>query len=66
MTDDLKDGKEILAEFFLEIPRIEGVDSDVAEILVGLYQKGKLTNVNITNELSRIRGERLGDETEAD
>ncbi len=66
MTENLKDGKEILAGFFSELSRIEGVDSDVAEILVGLHQRGKLTNVNITNELSRIRGERLGNETEAD
>lgn len=58
MTDQIKSGQEILEEFFSQIINIEGVDGDVAETIIKLYQEGKLTNINISNELSRIREKR--------
>jgi hypothetical protein len=58
MTDKIKSGQEILEEFFSQIIDIEGVDGDVAETIIKLYQEGKLTNINISNELSRIREKR--------
>jgi hypothetical protein len=58
MTDQIKSGQEILDEFFSQIIDIEGVDGDVAETIIKLYQEGKLTNINISNELSRIREKR--------
>ena len=58
MTDQIKSGQEILEEFFSQLIDIEGVDQDVAKIIVKLYQEGKLTNINISNELSRIREKR--------
>jgi hypothetical protein len=58
MTDQIKSGQEILEEFFSQIIDIEGVDGDVAETIIKLYQEGKLTNINISNELSRIREKR--------
>jgi hypothetical protein len=58
MTDQIKSGKEILDEFFSQIIDIEGVDQDVAETIIKLYQEGRLTNINISNELSRIREKR--------
>jgi hypothetical protein len=58
MTDQIKSGQEILDEFFSQIIDIEGVDQDVAKTVLRLYQEGKLTNINISNELSRIREKR--------
>jgi len=58
MTDQIKSGQEILDEFFSHIIDIEGVDQDVAKIIVKLYQEDKLTNINISNELSRVREKR--------
>ena len=58
MTDQIKSGQEILDEFFSQIIDIEGVDQEVAKTIIKLYQEGKLTNINISNELSRIREKR--------
>lgn len=58
MTEQIKSGQEILDEFFSQIIDIEGVDQDVAKTVLRLYQEGKLTNINISNELSRIREKR--------
>jgi hypothetical protein len=58
MTDQIKSGQEILDEFFSHITDIEGVDQEVVKTIIKLYQEGKLTNINISNELSRIREKR--------
>ncbi|MBE0427408.1 MAG: hypothetical protein IBX72_12300 [Nitrospirae bacterium] len=58
MTDQIKSGQEILDEFFSHITDIEGVDHEVVTVILKLYQEGKLTNINISNELSRIREKR--------
>lgn len=58
MTDQIKSGQEILDEFFSHITDIEGVDQEVVKTIVKLYQEGKLTNINISNELGRIREKR--------
>ncbi|PIV40481.1 MAG: hypothetical protein COZ31_10185 [Nitrospirae bacterium CG_4_10_14_3_um_filter_44_29] len=55
MTGQIKSGQEILDEFISQIANIEGVDQDVAEIILKLYQDGKLTNTNLTNELGKTR-----------
>jgi len=55
MNDELKSGQEILDEFFSQITNIDGVDKEVAEIVMKLYKNGKLTNTNLSNELSSIR-----------
>lgn len=55
MTEQIKSGQEILDEFFSQITNIEGADKDVAEIVLKLYQEDKLTNTNLSNELSSIR-----------
>lgn len=55
MTGQIKRGQEILDEFFSQIANIEGVDQDVAEIVLKLYQEDKLTNINLSNELGKIR-----------
>lgn len=55
MGSELKSGQEILDEFFSQIMNIDGVDREVAEIVLKLYKDGKLTNTNLSNELSSIR-----------
>ena len=55
MTEQIKSGQEILDEFFCQIGNIEGVDRDVAQTVLRLYQEGKLTNTNLSNDLSTIR-----------
>lgn len=66
MPDAPRSGSETLEDFFAQLEELEGIDSDVAQMLVQLYREGRLSNVNITNELSRIRGERLGNNSQAD
>jgi len=61
MTDRIRSGQEILEEFFTEIASIEGIDQDVANIVINLYREGKLTDTNLSNELARIRGEKTSD-----
>lgn len=55
MTEQIKSGQEILDEFFAHITDIEGVDQDVANTVLKLYQEGKLTNINLSNELGKLR-----------
>ncbi|GAI19998.1 unnamed protein product [marine sediment metagenome] len=61
MTDQIRSGQEVLDEFFTEIASIEGVDQDVANIVINLYREGKLTDTNLSNELAGIRGEKTSD-----
>jgi len=55
MTDKTKSGQEILDDFFSQITSIEGVDKEVANVVLKLYQDSKLTNTNLSNELSNLR-----------
>ncbi len=55
MTDKIKSGQEILDNFFSQITSIEGVDKEVANVVLSLYQNVKLTNTNLSNELGKIR-----------
>jgi len=55
MSGELKSGQEILNEFFSQIMNIDGVDKKVANVVLRLYQEGKLTNTNLSNDLSTIR-----------
>ena len=55
MTEKIKSGQEILDEFFSQIINIEGVNQDVAESVLKLYKEDKLTNINLSNELGKIR-----------
>jgi hypothetical protein len=55
MSSEIKSGQEILDEFFSQIINIDGVDKEVAEVILKLYKDGKLTNTNLSNELNNIR-----------
>jgi len=55
MVDKIKSGQEILNDFFSQITDIDGVDQEVANIVLKLYKDDKLTNTNLSNELSNLR-----------
>lgn len=55
MGDKVKSGKEILDDFFENIESIENVDKDIAKMLADLYKQNKLTDVNVKNELPKLR-----------
>ena len=55
MKDKVKSGKEILDDFFENIENIENVDKDIAKMLADLYKQNKLTDVNVKNELPKLR-----------
>ena len=48
MADKVKSGKEILDDFF------NGIE-DIAKMLSELYQNDKLTDINVKNELQKLR-----------
>lgn len=55
MESNVKSGKEILDDFFENIENIPFVDKDIAKMLADLYTQGKLTDVNVKNELPKLR-----------
>jgi len=55
MDNKVKSGKEILDDFFNNISKIKNVDKVLAESISNLYNKGKLSDVNVKNELSNLR-----------
>ena len=55
MSNTVKSGKEILDDFFTEIQNIPDVDPAIAQALADLYTQGKLTSINVKNELQKIR-----------
>lgn len=55
MDNKVKSGKEILDDFFTDISMIENVDKELAESLSQLYKQGKLSDVNLKNELQKLR-----------
>lgn len=57
MENKTKSGPEILREFFMNMEKLEGVDPQVAQVVKRLHEDGNLTNVNIANELQRLREE---------
>ena len=54
MESKVKSGKEILDDFFENIESIENVDIDIAKMLADLYAQGKLTDVNVKNEIPKL------------
>ncbi|HAF95845.1 MAG: hypothetical protein A2X34_02990 [Elusimicrobia bacterium GWC2_51_8] len=57
MTENLKSGAEIVADFFSGINSLDGIDKSIADALKKLYADGKLSNINISNALTLIRKE---------
>lgn len=57
MDKKLKSGKEIMDEFFAELGTIEGLDEDIANELVILYNENKLSERGIINSLNDLRAD---------
>lgn len=55
MKNKVKSGKEIVDDFFKNIKNIDGVDKDIAKMLTNLYENDKLTEINVKNELPKLR-----------
>ena len=55
MEKKLKSGKEILEEFFAEIPTLANTDMQITALLTDLYSSDKFSEKNIINGLAEIR-----------
>ena len=55
MKNKVKSGKEIVDDFFKNIENIDGVEKDIAKMLTNLYENDKLTEINVKNELPKLR-----------
>lgn len=55
MADKVKSGKKILDDFFENITEIKDVDKDIAQMINTLYKDNKLTDINVKNELQKLR-----------
>lgn len=55
MEENVKSGEEIVNDFFNSIEEIKGVDANIAKMLAKLYKEGKLTDINVKNELQKLR-----------
>lgn len=55
MSSTIKSGKQILDDFFGSIEQLDRVDKNIAEILTRLYEQGRLTDINLKNELQTLR-----------
>lgn len=55
METKVKSGKEVLDDFFNDLPSLANVDSAIANSLVELYKNDKLSDTNIKNSLSKLR-----------
>ena len=54
-ANKVKSGKEILNDFFKEIQNIDNIDVGIAQSLTSLFEQGKLTDINVKNELQKLR-----------
>ena len=55
MSKTIKSGKEILDDFFNNIQSIDNVDKNIASVFATLYEQGKLSDIQIKNELQNLR-----------
>ncbi len=61
MDKPVKSGKEILDDFFNNILNIPNVDKKLASEIKKMYEKGKLTDTNLSNKLDFLRKEKLNE-----
>jgi hypothetical protein len=55
MKNEIKSGKEILDDFFSELPKDASLDKTIIAALVDLYNDGNLSERNIVNMLNQLR-----------
>lgn len=53
--ENVKSGKQILDDFFNEIEKLPNIDIEIAQLFSTLYSQNKFTDVNIKNELQKLR-----------
>ena len=53
--ENVKSGKQILDDFFNEIENLPGIEKEIAQMFSSLYSQNKFTDVNIRNELQKLR-----------
>lgn len=56
MSNKIKSGKEVIDEFFDNLKNLEGVDEATIKKIIELHEMGKLTDANLSNALSDLRG----------
>lgn len=57
MDKSVKNGKEILDDFFNSILTIPNVNEKLALEIKKMYEEGKLTSINLSNKLTSLREE---------
>lgn len=57
MDKPVKNGKEILDDFFNRILTIPKVNEKLASEIKKMYEEGKLTSTNLSNKLTSLREE---------
>ncbi len=61
MGDQIRSGREILEDFFLNIGKIKNVDPLIADVIYKLYKEDKLTGINLSNELDTLKPKKQND-----
>ena len=61
MNNEVKSGKEILAEFFATLEKVDSLDSDTVSVVIELFNDGKLSDRNIANALTQLREDQDSD-----
>lgn len=59
--ETVKSGKQILDDFFNEIGDLQNIDKELAQLFANLYSQNKFTDVNIKNELQKLRDKKNED-----
>jgi hypothetical protein len=59
MSNTIKNGKEILDEFFHGLKEISGIDPEIADALIELYNYNKFNEKQISNALLELREEAI-------
>jgi hypothetical protein len=55
METEIKSGEQIVDDFFANIERIAGVESNIAKLFSTLHLDKKLTDANVKNGLLSLR-----------
>jgi len=64
MTKKNKNAIEIIDQFFSDLGGLEGMDKDIAIIIQGLWNEGKLGRDELLSEFERMRARTGDDDTE--
>ncbi len=61
MKTNIKSGKEILDDFFFDLPTNDSLDLNTVAAIVTLYNDGKFSDKNLSNTLVDLREAELHD-----